>query len=187
MKRTKHLLLLSLSFAAFHLARGQKVSGRITPATEKKINTAVEQQVDSFRQLTLDNHKYLSTARLAFMLDTFRIKHIADEQIAIDYTTAGMNIAVNQLASSYDKLMNRYYNKLLQLLKPEDRKVLLSAQRSWLTFRNAESKLIGIMMQEEYSGGGSIQSNIASSSYSELVIRRTNQIFNYYDEVVNNL
>jgi uncharacterized protein YecT (DUF1311 family) len=102
----------------------------------------------------------------------------------IDYSTVGMNITVNEMTSTYDKLMNRYYNKLLKILKPEDKKILVTAQKAWITYRNAETKLIGTLTKEEYSGGGSIQSNIATGSYSDLVVKRAIEIFNYYNGVI---
>jgi uncharacterized protein YecT (DUF1311 family) len=72
----------------------------------------------------------------------------------------------------------------LKLLKPEDKKVLIAAQKAWLQFRAAEFKLIGIMGKEEYSGGGDIQSNIAVSLYSELIVKRAIDIFDYYNAVI---
>ena len=101
----------------------------------------------------------------------------------IDYSTIGMNITVDEMTSSYDKLMNKYYNKLLKTLKPGDKKVLINAQKAWLTFRDAETKLIGTMTKEVYSGGGTIQSNIATGAYSDLVVQRTIEIFQYYNNI----
>ncbi len=102
----------------------------------------------------------------------------------IDYSTVGMNITVDEMTSSYDKLMNKYYNKLLKILKPDDKKILVTAQKAWLAYRDAEAKLIGKMTKEEYSGGGTIQSNIATGSYSDLVVKRAIEIFNYYDGII---
>ena len=81
-------------------------------------------------------------------------------------------------------MLNKYYNKLLKILKPEDKKILVTAQRAWLAYRDPEAKLIGTMTKEEYSGGGTIQSNIATGAYSDLVAKRTIEIFNYYDAII---
>jgi uncharacterized protein YecT (DUF1311 family) len=102
----------------------------------------------------------------------------------IDYSTLGMNITIEEMTASYDRLMNKYYNKLLKALKSDDQKTLINAQRAWLAYRDAEAILIGTMIQEEYSGGGTIRSNIAVSSYAELVVKRTIEIFNYYDGII---
>jgi hypothetical protein len=53
-------------------------------------------------------------------------------------------------------------------------------------FRDTEAKLIGTMTKELYSGGGTIQSNIATASYSDLVVQRTITIFNYYNALTKN-
>ena len=55
-----------------------------------------------------------------------------------------------------------------------------------MAFRDAEGALIALMMKEEYSGGGTIQSNIATHNYTMLIIERTNAIFNYYITIVKN-
>ena len=104
----------------------------------------------------------------------------------IDYTTAGMNITVLEMASSYDKLMNKYYNKLLKMLSPDDDKILIAAQKSWLVYRDAEAKLIGTITDPAYSGGGTMQSNIATGRYADLVVQRTIKIFQYYNSVIEN-
>ena len=104
----------------------------------------------------------------------------------IDYTTAGMNFTVREMASSYDKLMNKYYNKLMNMLSLDDRKILIAAQKSWLVYRDAEDKLIGTITDPAYSGGGTMQSNIARGNYADLVVRRTIQIFQYYLSVIEN-
>jgi uncharacterized protein YecT (DUF1311 family) len=91
-----------------------------------------------------------------------------------------MNTTIKNMAASYDKLMNKYYNKLLKLLKPDDKNVLVAAQKAWLKYRDAEFKLIGTMTKEEYSGGGTIQTNIANGRYADITVRRTIEIFNYY-------
>ena len=102
----------------------------------------------------------------------------------IDYSTAGMNITVDELTIGYDKLMNKYYSKLMKSLKPEDKKVLITAQKAWLVFRDAEIKLIGTMTEDQYSGGGTMQSNIRMGQYSSLVVERTIDIFHYYNGIL---
>ena len=82
--------------------------------------------------------------------------------------------------------MNKYYGKLMKLLKPEDKKILITAQKAWLVFRDAEIKLIGTMTDDQYSGGGTIQSNIRMGQYSSLVVERTKDIFNYYNGIIKN-
>jgi uncharacterized protein YecT (DUF1311 family) len=154
----------------------------ITPQILQKIKADVEREVPGLKQQLTEQE--LNDDEIEFALDTFRIEQIATKRIEIDYSTSGMNITVDEMTASYDKLMNKYYNKLLQLLTPEDKKVLITAQRAWLLFRDAEAKLIGTMTKKEYSGGGTMQSNIATGYYTAHVAKRTWDIFTYYDNVI---
>lgn len=153
----------------------------ITPQILQKINVDVEKLIPAFKK-TLSK-KELTIDQIEFSVDTFRIAQTVSKRMDIDYSTVGMNETIDEMTSAYDKLMNKYYNKLLNILKPEDKKILVNAQRAWLAYRDAEAKLIGTMTKEEYSGGGTIQSNIATGSYSDLVVKRTVEIFNYYDNI----
>lgn len=180
MKQTFFFLLLFLSGQS--LFAQNDGPNEITPPILQKIKTDVEKLIPAFKK-NLSNQD-LTTDQIEFSVDTFRIAQIVSKRMDIDYSTVGMNITVNEMTSSYDKLMNRYYNKLLKILKPEDKKILVTAQKAWITYRNAETKLIGTLTKEEYSGGGSIQSNIATGSYSDLVVKRAIEIFNYYNGVI---
>lgn len=124
------------------------------------------------------------THQIEFSRDTFYIGQVMAQRMKIDYTTAGMNKAVQEMSSAYDQLLNKYYNRLLKLLKPQDKTTLVAAQKAWLQFRDTESKLIRTLSKDEYSGGGTIQSNIVTSSYADLVVKRCIDIFNYYDNIV---
>jgi len=102
----------------------------------------------------------------------------------IDNTIVGMNKAIQEMSSAYDQLLNKYYNRLLKLLKPQDKATLVTTQKDWLQFRDTESKLIRTLSKDEYSGGGTIKSNIITSSYADLVVKRCIDIFNYYNNIV---
>ena len=154
----------------------------ITPQILQKIKMDVEKLVPAFNKNLSDRD--LTSDHIEFSVDTFRINQIVSKRMGLDYSTFGMNRTVDEMTASYDKLLNKYYNKLLKILKPEDKKILVTAQRAWLAYRDAEAKLIGTMTKEEYSGGGTIQSNIATGAYSDLVAKRTIEIFNYYDAII---
>jgi uncharacterized protein YecT (DUF1311 family) len=179
----KQIILLATLFFVANFAFGQNDGPKeITPQVLQKLKVDVEKQVPSFRQKL--SKQELTADQIEFSLDTFRIERLVSKRMEIDYSTVGMNITVDEMASSYDRLMNKYYNKLLKALKPDDKKVLVTAQKAWLAYRDAETNLIGTMTKEEYSGGGTIQSNIATDSYSDLVVKRTIEIFNYYDGII---
>ncbi len=80
--------------------------------------------------------------QIEFSKDTSYIGQVLMQRMKIDYTTVGMNKAIQEMASWYDQLLNKYYNKLLKLLKPQDKTALVTAQKAWLQFKDAESKLI---------------------------------------------
>lgn len=180
----KHFLLSMILCFLGNIALGQNSPKEISPEILKKIKAEVETQVPSLK-LKLSKQE-LNADEIEFKIDTFRIETIASKRIEIDYSTTGMNISVDEMTTAYDKLMNKYYNKLMKLLKPEDKKVLITAQKAWLAFRDAELNLIGTMTNDDYSGGGTIQSNIRVGSYSSLVVERTIEIFNYYNGIIKN-
>lgn len=176
-------LFISLFLIVAQFALGQSDGLReITPQVLQGIKANIEKLIPAFKK-SLSNQE-LTVDQIEFSLDTFRIEQIVSKRMDIDYSTVGMNITVDEMTSSYDKLMNKYYNKLLKILKTDDKKILVAAQKAWLTYRDAEAKLIGTMTKDEYSGGGSIQSIIATGSYSDIVVKRAIEIFNYYDGVI---
>ena len=127
---------------------------------------------------------YMNKEQIEFSVDTFRIHRISELCMEANYTTAGMNEALMHMADGYDKLLNKYYQKLLKVLEEEDKKVLIEAERAWIKFRDAEKVLIGTLSKEQYSGDGTLQLNIATEAYADLTIKRTIDIFNHYDVVV---
>ena len=134
-----------------NIAPGQNSPKEISPEIFKKIKAEVEAQTPKLK-LKLSKQE-LNPDEIEFKIDTFQIETIASKRIEIDYSTPGMNITVDELTTTYDKVLNKYYGKLMKLLKPEDKKVLITAQKAWLAFRDAELNLIGTMTDDKYSGG----------------------------------
>lgn len=179
----KHLILIIfLTFTYNQTFAQEERPKELTPQKLQKIRADIEKQIPDLKQSLSDQD--FSSRQIEFAIDTFRIERLAAERMNIDYSTSGMNFAINELTDSYDKLLNKYYNKLIKLLDPEDKKVLLNAQKAWLVFRDSERIFIRTMTKEKYSGGGTIQSNIASDRFSQLVIQRTKDIFDYYDNTL---
>ena len=171
----KYFFLSMILCVIGNIALGQNRLQEISPEILKKIEAEVEVQIPKLK-LRLSKQE-LNADEIEFKIDTFRIETIASKRMEIDFSTTGMNITVDESTTSYDKLMNKYYGKLMKLLKPEDKKILITAQKAWLLFRDAELKLIGTMTDDQYSGGGTIQSNIRMGQYSSLVVERTKDIF----------
>jgi len=156
----------------------------IKPQDIQKIKADIAALIPALKQSFVKSE--MTADQIEFSIDTFRIEQMESRMMEIDYSTAGMRNAVNEKTNAYDKLLNKYYNKLLKLMLPEDKKTLIAAQKAWIAYRDAESNLIGAMMKDVYSGGGTMQSLIATDSYSQMVIQRTIEIFNYYDGIVKN-
>jgi uncharacterized protein YecT (DUF1311 family) len=79
----------------------------------------------------------------------------------------------------YDKLLNKYYQKLLKRLQTEDQETLKQSQRNWMAFRDSESKLSYLITDFKYSGGGSLERITDSARDVEVVKTRLEDIFNY--------
>ncbi len=178
----KYLYLIVILLIGNLLLAQNDSPREVTPEILLQIQKEVEQEIPSAKKKF--SKQGFSKEELEFAIDTFRIEKITTKRIEIDYSTAGINMSVSELSVGYDKLLNKYYNKLLKALKPEDKKVLIKAQKAWLEFRDAENELMGTMTKDEYSGGGTIQSNIRAGAYCDLVASRTIEIFNYYDGII---
>lgn len=181
----KHLILIIFLTFTYNQTFAQEEGPKeLTTQKLQKIRADIEKHIPDLKQSLSDLD--FSSRQIEFAIDTFRIERLAAERMNIDYSTSGMNLAINELTDSYDKLLNKYYNKLIKLLDPEDKKVLLNAQKAWLVFRDSERIFISTMIKEKYSGGGTIQSNIAADNYSQIVIHRTIDIFNYFNSIDKN-
>jgi len=150
----------------------------VTPAIEKKINEEIITAVRSLKaKMTSDKE---SAASIEFALDTFRIEKYEERYMDYDYSTAGMRSATYDAAHKYDSLLNKYYKKLLAVLKETDKAALVNAQKSWIIFRGNELKLIDTISKDEYSGGGTVQQLIDASEYLDIIKQRTNTIYEHY-------
>ena len=166
------LVFITLSFAQSDLPK------EITPQLLDKLKIEVDKEAIKFKQTI--SKKQMLDDEIEFAVDTFKISLLAEKKMDINYSTPGMNSAVYDQADAYDKLLNKYYSKLMKLLELNDKQTLIAAQKAWLIFRDSELKLISTLRKEKYSGGGTIQSNIYASEYCNLILKRTEDVFNYY-------
>ena len=159
MKAKLSILLLLLG----HLSFGQR-----------DFEQAVEAYKKSLQQL--GTHP----AQIEFGIDTFKIERAVAIALDRDNSDIGMNQACYDAAKQYDLLLNKYYRKLSAVLKDEDKKILISAQKSWLAFRDAEVSLVEVVSKEEYSGGGTMHALTEASHYLELIKSRTVELLDHY-------
>jgi len=93
-----------------------------------------------------------------FVEDTFVVENLYRRQLEKESTTLGMNKANLACASEYEQLVDKYFKILSVKMNTDDKDLLSSWQTDWKTMMEKERALIGKLMQEEYSGGGSIHS-----------------------------
>ncbi len=144
------------------------------------IETKVE--IESLEFLsTLD--KSINNKTRQFCYDTFKVEKTLEKLSVGNPSTHGMNSAAYWAIEEYDKLLNKYYKLLFDSLKKNDQIILKNAQKAWLNFRDEEIKLIALLREDRYSGGGTIQTIIRLSYILSLNKTRVIELFNHYEEL----
>ena len=178
--KLKQISIIALLFL-IQIANGQ---------TPKKVS---EKELEGFKQEILRQSNQLRTSlenldyynefekeiKIDFIVDTFMIENLISKRIDVDYSTNGMNTAVYDGELEYDKLLNKYYQILLNKLNDSDKVILRQSQRNWISYRDSERKLNSLVSNIEYSGGGTIQSNFIASRYFDITKERVLELFNY--------
>ena len=159
-------------------------TAELTPELQRKFKLDIEKEIPALR-LDLEKAK-VNSVKIEFPLDTFRVEKYMDKCLDLDYSDFAMRDIGYQTAHLYDSLMNKYYKKLLNTLKGDDKKVLIQAQKAWISFRDGETKLVEAISKDEYSGGGTMQQLTESSEYLNLVKNRTIGIFEHYIRATQN-
>ncbi|WP_435138254.1 lysozyme inhibitor LprI family protein [Formosa sp. A9] len=159
---------------------------QLTAKDSIKIETEIKLSVlklnDTF---TEKQNEFASELYREFTIDTFKIEERQRLQLDIDYSTTGMVKHTLVAHEEYDKLLNKYYLKLLNSLNDTDKKTLKKSQRNWVEFRDSEQELNGALTANYYSGGGSIQSIFASSRILELTKNRVIELYHYLNRGMN--
>jgi uncharacterized protein YecT (DUF1311 family) len=169
------LLITSLSF-------GQR---KITESELTYIHTQIEKDAVKLRDsLNLKKDEFTTEYETEIKVDIFKINELRKRKIEIDWSTAAMSNSVYEEEKGYDKLLNKYYSILKKKLSAEDRKVLTESQINWIKFRDSERKLSSVISYEQYSGGGTIQSNIRAGKFCEITEKRLLEIINYINRIV---
>ena len=154
-----------------------KSAVEVTPAMQVKLKLDVEKEVPAFKE-KIKKWKYGPIAT-EFAVDTFKVERLTEKWMKLNYTDAGMSEATYNQAKEYDVLLNKYYKKLLGILNAEERTKLVAAQRSWISFRDNEEKLLEAVNDKVYSGG-TIEGLTNASEYMNLVQNRTKGLYSYY-------
>lgn len=176
----KYLFVTVIILSIISTANAQnfdKPTVQVTPETMAKLKLDVEREVPAFKE-RIRKSKYNPVVS-EFAVDTFRIEHLTAKWIKVDYTGGGMSEATYNEAKEYDVLLNKYYKKLLAILNSEERKKLIAAQKSWLSFRDNEANLIEAINEKVYAGG-TIQGLTNASEYLNLIQTRAKDLYSYY-------
>ena len=197
MKSTRNIFFFTLFLVlSCQTKKMEKESQNEDATPSKQTNFTAENYTLNVKTLLLDSienesfklRKQLKSDEeyekvIQFTIDTFKINQYTKRKMIYFYTTNGMNMVVNEETHRYDSLMNVYYTKLKNELSTKDQQILKSAQLSWLNYRDKELDLIGLLRDEKYSGGGTIQSNLYTGMHNSLVIQRTIELFEHYNGV----
>ncbi len=160
---------------------------RVNTFAQSNSTKEIEQSAMQFKKKLLAQvDESPSSIEIAFMVDTFQIMEKLRLYQDDNYSTSGMNQSVNAAANSYNVLLNKYYKFLLNVLDKDDRKALVEAERAWVTFKDKEDYLYSILRKEEYSGGGTIQSNFYVGHHFDVIEQRTLELYHYYIEITSN-
>jgi len=169
-------ILLSLFSCLFTLNLYAQVD--LSPAKVKAIKQKIENKIPALK-LKLQKFRE-DTATITFTLDTFRVEQYNNEHLKLVSTDSEMANVTYEQAKNYDVLLNRYYKKLMVILKDDDKKTLMQTQKAWLVFRDNEVKLNNTIEKPAYGGGGTVLALNDSGLYLNLIKTRTLAIFDYY-------
>ena len=131
-------------------------------------------------ELKAQDYDWSESKKSEFKQDTAQVEQSVRVMLDKDYSTYGMIEASRYLEQGYDKLLNKYYKILLNILNDENKELLRMSQRNWISLRDSEKKLIWGMKDQTYeaSGGGTIWSVIAAGADADITRRR---VFELYD------
>lgn len=184
MKNSTIIFFLMLSYSFF--AQGPR---QLTAKEINEINLKVDKEANNLRsQMEKDNSSFSINKNLEieFQIDTFKIEQKINKRLEVDYSTAGMLAVIYFAKNEYDQLLNKYYQLLLIKLDNSDKEILKEAQRNWIKYRDSEINLIETLSEEEYSGGGTLQSVTVSSEIMDLTKQRTIELYTYLVQIIEN-
>lgn len=173
-------LLLFVFISNLSFGQGFKSEG-ITPKDLTKIKSEIEKDISKYQKLLTKKNNYSAT-QIEFCIDTFRIERLVAKKMEIDYSISGMNKAIDEMGYLYDSLMNKYYILLINSIDNDKKNNLITAQKKWLLFRDAEFEFINKLIEQndQLMGGGYINSNTKHLLLANLVKKRAIEIAEYY-------
>lgn len=118
-------------------------------------------------------------------VETYIIDSFMARAMEVDYTTYGSVSLVTEAAVAYDSLSEKYADYIRKRLETgEDSLLFEDSNRAWKNYVDAEKKVIWLMAEDRYSGGGTIQNIIISSRILALSRFRADNIFDLASEMM---
>ena len=115
----------------------------------RTIAPIIKKSLQDFKARHKDDLNYLSDRlrqdEIEFVEDTIRINEFLSEysgSFSMATTTMGMNWGEARRLDTYDKLLNKYYQKALSVLKPDMKNQLVKSQKRWLDYYIKEKDFI---------------------------------------------
>ncbi len=98
--------------------------------------------------------------------------------VAQDNSTAGQRNCYGNAYTLWDKELNQQYKNLMKRLDANGQKALKASQAAWLKFRDAESKLSGLIVN---SREGTMWLIVGDSDRMELIRKRALELKRYLE------
>lgn len=176
MKNLHIIIFLLLVVQTIHAQK--KISDSDVSELKAKIENEI---VDLRKQQDTADYFSINDKQLCieFNIDTYRIDTLMVRMINVDFSNQGMVQATSYATVAYDKLLNKYYKKLLTKLNLADQETLRMAQRNWIQYRDSEVKLIDTLSNFEYAGVGLDQRLFAAADILEITKSRVLAIYEH--------
>ena len=122
------------------------------------------------------------TSKAQFYSDTTTIDINLTDCLATgeNQTTYGMIQCIDTAYAAWDVELNKYYKLLMTVLTEEEKEKLKTAQKAWITMRDADISFIGLYSENL---GGSIYRVSANYHTMEIVRLRALQLQSFYTEI----
>lgn len=124
-----------------------------------------------------------NTLKAQFYSDTTTIDISLNDCLATgeNQTTYGMIQCIDTAYIAWDVELNKYYKLLMSVLTEEEKEKLKTAQKAWITMRDADISFIGLYSENLE---GSMYRVSANYHTMEIVRLRALQLRSFYTEIM---
>lgn len=125
----------------------------------------------------------ITNSKAQFYSDTTKIDITLEDCLATgeNQTTYGMIQCIDTAYAAWDAELNKNYKLLMSVLGEEEKEKLKSAQKAWITMRDADIAFIGLYSENLE---GSMYRVSANYHTMEIVRLRALQLRSFYTEIM---